>query len=108
MFVFFNDAAPTEIYTLALHDALPISTAEDAALEDVLGLDRDQLVALERAVGLEQAARLAQPRPVDGVADDAGLRRPEEHTSELQSSQYLVCRLSLEKKNSQHTVCPSR
>src|SRR3712207_7763527 len=90
---FFNDTATTEIYTLSLHDALPISRAgkpaeaakPDAALRRNRGLHED----LDRA----KAGRGAQP------AD-----RSEEHTSELQSRQYLVCRLLLEKKQHQVTV----
>src|SRR6266581_9289174 len=70
-FFFFNDTATTEIYTLSLHDALPIYRHR----ED----DRRQA---EQGVG----------------AGDA--ERSEEHTSELQSPVHLVCRLLLEKKNS--------
>src|SRR6476620_12638624 len=66
---FFNDTATTEIYTLSLHDALPISCT----------------ARRHQATG----ARLASAPPC---------RRSEEHTSELQSRQYLVCRLLLEKK----------
>src|SRR2546428_7072890 len=75
-FFFFNDTATTEIYTLSLHDALPI-------FED-----------LERVIG--RAAPFAElPRGAfDGVLD----MRSEEHTSELQSRSDLVCRLLLEKK----------
>src|SRR5260370_29295574 len=72
-FFFFNDTATTEIYTLSLHDALPISDRRVAA------------------------------RPLAGVAPRLGVvpprgRRSEEHTSELQSHLNLVCRLLLEKK----------
>src|SRR5258708_27560080 len=70
---FFNDTATTEIYTLSLHDALPICSYYDA-----------QVRFPERFV-------------VD-LFDDA---RSEEHTSELQSPDHLVCRLLLEKKNHQ-------
>src|SRR5258707_3392274 len=73
-FFFFNDTATTEIYTLSLHDALPISP----------GLSRNSL--LDAPV----------PRHVRSAAVLTG--RSEEHTSELQSRQYLVCRLLLEKK----------
>src|SRR3712207_9365810 len=80
--LFFNDTATTEIYTLSLHDALPISQA--GALPHV----RDRRA---RAGGVRHAgALLDHERPVR--------LRSEEHTSELQSSQYLVCRLLLEKK----------
>src|ERR1041384_8770050 len=68
-FFFFNDTATTEIYTLSLHDALPISCGE-----------------------ISPATR----RPIDVPPTMAP--RSEEHTSELQSLAYLVCRLLLEKK----------
>src|SRR3712207_8149311 len=90
---FFNDTATTEIYTLSLHDALPILQRELALLG--LGELRERLgrAAVGRAgedavVALADAYRAyARERP-----------RSEEHTSELQSRQYLVCRLLLEKK----------
>src|SRR2546430_9142152 len=72
---FFNDTATTEIYTLPLHDALPISLL---------------LPARRRAFRL-------QPRVVDRECL-AFTKRSEEHTSELQSQSNLVCRLLLEKK----------
>src|SRR2546430_4014641 len=78
MFFFFNDTATTEIYTLSLHDALPISPAQAS---------HDGSPLLGRAgQGLDRVA--AVPRH----------RRSEEHTSELQSQSNLVCRLLLEKK----------
>src|SRR3712207_8351464 len=93
--LFSNDTATTEIYTLSLHDALPISRAGRAG---------------------EQAPP-ANPGPLDGGADRRpaqGTLRPgnraaeparsEEHTSELQSRQYLVCRLLLEKTKKQPKV----
>src|SRR3712207_7161220 len=79
---FFNDTATTEIYTLSLHDALPIS-------RDVAGVGQHE----ERLVGVEGGGVAVQPRARLG-----GGLRSEEHTSELQSRQYLVCRLLLEKK----------
>src|SRR3712207_8526501 len=84
-FFFFNDTATTEIYTLSLHDALPIFALVDLAVvaDSLHDLDREAL--LEREAGLEL-----------GVL--ARALRSEEHTSELQSRQYLVCRLLLEKK----------
>src|SRR5438270_6162126 len=71
-FFFFNDTATTEIYTLSLHDALPIS----AAVPAMMG---------------------AHARP-HAAAGEAAACRSEEHTSELQSQSNLVCRLLLEKK----------
>src|SRR2546430_12607740 len=79
MFFFFNDTATTEIYTLSLHDALPISRRRRAR--------RAMTTRLEIAsLGFHD------------VTDDPFLSRSEEHTSELQSQSNLVCRLLLEKK----------
>src|SRR5258705_12718087 len=74
LFFFFNDTATTEIYTLSLHDALPIS----------ITVIRPDLV-VSALTGPVRAAR-------------GGTARSEEHTSELQSLRHLVCRLLLEKK----------
>src|SRR5215212_12228308 len=79
LFFFFNDTATTEIYTLSLHDALPIGPRRPRSAPPVAPLT--PLVA--PTLGLE----LAVPGP-----------RSEEHTSELQSLRHLVCRLLLEKK----------
>src|SRR2546429_6240569 len=76
-FFFFNDTATTEIYTLSLHDALPICRAPRA------GAPR---AAREDAAGVAGRRHALLPR------------RSEEHTSELQSRLHLVCRLLLEKK----------
>src|SRR3712207_7724685 len=90
-FFFFNDSATTEIYTLSLHDALPIWSHRPAPwTANTPGLLHQARVAETGRVGL---------RPVVLRAGDFGLGlRSEEHTSELQSRQYLVCRLLLEKK----------
>src|SRR5471030_3503743 len=71
-FFFFNDTATTEIYTLSLHDALPISASRTAS----------------------PSSRTPRPAPPPWF-------RSEEHTSELQSLRHLVCRLLLEKKKTQ-------
>src|SRR5688572_32951316 len=76
-FFFFNDTATTEIYTLSLHDALPIYRARDV---DLLVCDRVRWLRRIRS-----RARIRSGRS-------------EEHTSELQSQSNLVCRLLLEKK----------
>src|SRR2546430_8931387 len=76
-FFFFNDTATTEIYTLSLHDALPIS------------LDERML-----------ASPLKPPRPCASSL----VSRSEEHTSELQSQSNLVCRLLLEKKKNESAM----
>src|SRR3712207_9438693 len=91
IFFFFNDTATTEIYTLSLHDALPICVQPDSPDHQLVPLLRDARADLEQRV--ERRARVAG---VEVVADRD--RRSEEHTSELQSRQYLVCRLLLEKK----------
>src|SRR3712207_7286276 len=88
MFFFFNDTATTEIYTLSLHDALPISARSQG-----------QPAVLRRRAAHAGALRglaARQRRPLGCPA--RGAARSEEHTSELQSRQYLVCRLLLEKK----------
>src|SRR5258708_24184069 len=91
-FFFFNDTATTEIYTLSLHDALPICG------------DRQHLVGVLRDV--VRVGQVEQRIPVRRIAPQPGLERArgqhvrsEEHTSELQSPDHLVCRLLLEKKN---------
>src|SRR3712207_7605403 len=91
MFVFFNDTATTEIYTLSLHDALPISRVA-APVEVALGVPQivEESVRHVEIVGEDKRGRAEQP--------GGGVQRSEEHTSELQSRQYLVCRLLLEKK----------
>src|SRR3712207_7117752 len=93
-FFFFNDTATTEIYTLSLHDALPICDR------------RPRHRGTEKwANGARiHSAAMISPR-VDkllGNVDDNP--RSEEHTSELQSRQYLVCRLLLEKKKITPTI----
>src|SRR3712207_9129220 len=88
-FFFFNDTATTEIYTLSLHDALPISRTPGRR-RPVLPCRRPQ----DRLDGArEQGRRRGRPALRHRVS-----ARSEEHTSELQSRQYLVCRLLLEKK----------
>src|SRR5256885_13221533 len=90
-FFFFNDTATTEIYTLSLHDALPICAAQPG---DHDGADREPESIHGFGVG----------RGMESHRGQAVLQRPrarsrsEEHTSELQSPCNLVCRLLLEKK----------
>src|SRR2546430_7405840 len=79
VFFFFNDTATTEIYTLSLHDALPISTA-----------------CTDNGVF----------NPLNNASGTYTLTRSEEHTSELQSQSNIVCRLLLEKKNHNEQVIP--
>src|SRR3712207_8689668 len=99
---FFNDTATTEIYTLSLHDALPISYLA-ITLPFVSPLIN--YAHLTSATYEGDARLLAWTLAWDAHAVLSGTRlfdaRSEEHTSELQSRQYLVCRLLLEKKNNQ-------
>src|SRR3712207_7898913 len=96
-YFFFNDTATTEIYTLSLHDALPIYLLLRRVRKGLqggellhktleIGDDGRHLGLLEHDLGDPDRVRVIV-RP-----------RSEEHTSELQSRQYLVCRLLLEKK----------
>src|SRR5258708_19564497 len=80
-FFFFNDTATTEIYTLSLHDALPISS---------------------RAPRPASPCPTGQPPSATACSRCRGIRS-EEHTSELQSPDHLVCRLLLEKKKTKPT-----
>src|SRR5258708_35444758 len=89
-FFFFNDTATTEIYTLSLHDALPISAFPQAHKV------HSRHVAAARCSGRPRPGG-ARRRSCD-QAPRAAANRSEEHTSELQSPDHLVCRLLLEKK----------
>src|SRR3712207_8431685 len=93
-FFFFNDTATTEIYTLSLHDALPISTP-DAGTSST-ATDSASVVASMPATRPASRSRTGVDTATSGRAGMT--ERSEEHTSELQSRQYLVCRLLLEKK----------
>src|SRR5258708_38036528 len=79
---FFNDTATTEIYTLSLHDALPISSAGVCTMANTPCL----FITFKSST------------PSSSIPDIAAWDRSEEHTSELQSPDHLVCRLLLEKK----------
>src|SRR3712207_7141767 len=98
--LFFNDTATTEIYTLSLHDALPILGRLPAAPCRARERRRVRLFPRRLRPFLARPAaalaRLHAARSPGNAAEDP--RRSEEHTSELQSRQYLVCRLLLEKK----------
>src|SRR2546425_9659795 len=100
IFFFFNDTATTEIYTLSLHDALPISGREIVCgpVPVITGasLSGSRLPAPTFSIMtslLSSQSGCSQPLAVLVLP-----RRSEEHTSELQSLAYLVCRLLLEKK----------
>src|SRR3712207_8093457 len=107
-FFFFNDTATTEIYTLSLHDALPILAGTDYVYPRTTN---KILEAYLKAKGVKSEDIMINYTPFGHsdwqtiVSDikkfgSAGKKtaRSEEHTSELQSRQYLVCRLLLEKK----------
>src|SRR2546430_5693925 len=89
-FFFFNDTATTEIYTLSLHDALPISSGFLVS------------VILARLMAPEQFGLLGMANVALSAMQMAS--RSEEHTSELQSQSNLVCRLLLEKKKKRPDV----
>src|SRR5256885_9903372 len=97
-FFFFNDTATTEIYTLSLHDALPISATSQGSPPSWRTRDDSRV---PRSTSREPHGGARWHRP-----------RSEEHTSELQSPCNLVCRLLLEKKKtttySHHPSAPPR
>src|SRR3712207_8541726 len=90
---FFNDTATTEIYTLSLHDALPI-----------WGCRPGRSPGTRSSARTSSTRRRAATRAWSGAPRRA-TSRSEEHTSELQSRQYLVCRLLLEKKKNKSRSC---
>src|SRR5205823_14583105 len=103
-FFFFNDPATTDIYTLSLHDALPICGPKGVDRLGVVADHRDACpVGLESVedLGLEPVGVLVliHQHVIEVRAD-----RSEEHTSELQSLAYLVCRLLLEKKKKKNNI----
>src|SRR2546422_5457037 len=93
-FFFFNDTATTEIYTLSLHDALPIFCH---CLNH--GARRVALAPVDRVLDPHRAICAGRANDVDHALGE----RSEEHTSELQSRLHLVCRLLLEKKKNKTT-----
>src|SRR2546427_6379305 len=93
-FFFFNDTATTEIYTLSLHDALPILTTCAAGTPSSISA---------RASSTSSTATSTSRSPCRAAS-----WRSEEHTSELQSQSNLVCRLLLEKKKKKQTRNPAQ
>src|SRR3712207_8909042 len=97
-YFFFNDTATTEIYTLSLHDALPICHMLSPEQGGGQGPER------QRGRAVPPQPPEPHPKPEEWYraarydTEPAAGQRSEEHTSELQSRQYLVCRLLLEKK----------
>src|SRR2546423_9103817 len=97
---FFNDTATTEIYTLSLHDALPISWRSRGRRPARRGTGA---CSSPSRPGTGASATVPSP----GCREWGEHARSEEHTSELQSLAYLVCRLLLEKKNNrEHKARP--
>src|SRR3712207_8798372 len=106
-FFFFNDTATTEIYTLSLHDALPIfgRLVDHQPGHTALGVQGKLHVIQLQAKVLCCNSGILHAHLVSPLS-----ARSEEHTSELQSRQYLVCRLLLEKKKqlqqtTTHNLC---
>src|SRR3712207_8030050 len=101
-FFFFNDTATTEIYTLSLHDALPIcpgvTTRSRPHAGEACSCTRSWHRHAPPQTGSTSASRVPITAPTTSVRSSRRPARSEEHTSELQSRQYLVCRLLLEKK----------
>src|SRR2546430_9119872 len=98
MFFFFNDTATTEIYTLSLHDALPIWWADITRISCKMPRSSSSraaccMISMSLLEIMQQAARELE-------------ERSEEHTSELQSQSNLVCRLLLEKNNTINSIFP--
>src|SRR3712207_7164268 len=92
-FFFFNDTATTEIYTLSLHDALPILGGRLTVNIISSDMPGEKLASAPRYQRTVEAMSILKT-----LLNGEPLDRSEEHTSELQSRQYLVCRLLLEKK----------
>src|SRR2546422_5333687 len=106
IFFFFNDTATTEIYTLSLHDALPISSGLPCfqiASRMIPKPTASSGFAQTVKAYLPPASRTRKASATARTPSRSGRnRRSEEHTSELQSRLHLVCRLLLEKKKKIH------
>src|SRR3712207_9219460 len=95
---FFNDTATTEIYTLSLHDALPILPGRARTVTESSPLAPVGWGGTSTSVWGSPVPSTARTFSRSSRSPPAGTSRSEEHTFELQSRQYLVCRLLLEKK----------
>src|SRR3712207_6926779 len=95
---FFNDTATTEIYTLSLHDALPISSGTSRTTTPRGAWARKGKTTLVNSPVTVSTSLSSGRLAATSPAKTLTWLRSEEHTSELQSRQYLVCRLLLEKK----------
>src|SRR5260370_30493089 len=103
LFFFFNDTATTEIYTLSLHDALPICDTVALMCLNAPGFVEALFGAWRLGAALMPVNHKLQAPELQYILDHAQCKRSEEHTSELQSHLNLVCRLLLEKKKKENT-----
>src|SRR5690606_40848807 len=97
-FFFFDDPAPTEIYTLSLHDALPIWLPVPGRPQVLRELQVPGRPYALRRLQIRDKTHVLGRLQVPGAGRQPCGHRSEEHTSELQSRENLVCRLLLEKK----------
>src|SRR5258708_30610048 len=95
---FFNDTATTEIYTLSLHDALPIFGAEITRNPGVAKISFTGSTLVGKAIAREAVDTMKRVTLELGGKSPNLILRSEEHTSELQSPDHLACRLLLENK----------
>src|SRR5260370_11281995 len=102
IFFFFNDTATTEIYTLSLHDALPISSRKRRITWSFSAAFIAPCTNPRRKLGKTSRLSLSYSTVAALTASDSD--RSEEHTSELQSHLNLVCRLLLEKKKNEKYI----
>src|SRR3712207_8682693 len=98
----FNETAPTRIYTLSLHAALPLPLRKNGQ-QEITPIHPELAEPLEEILGQTYGLIVYQEQ-VMAIAQKVAGYRSEEHTSELQSRQYLVCRLLLEKKKTLLTM----
>src|SRR5690606_40384708 len=108
LFSVVNEHVPTEIYPLSLHDALPILTWEKIILDERANfplyypIDTNNIGSDRRCL-YDVLMKNIQNGNIKNIYDDSYFKRSEEHTSELQSRENLVCRLLLEKKKNNET-----
>src|SRR5690606_41339608 len=104
----YNALAITSCYSISLHDALPICSCSASSHGRARATSWDEMSAPPPFSGARTRARASDPRNRPSRSrprppEMRGVRRSEEHTSELQSRENLVCRLLLEKKKKQYT-----
>src|SRR3712207_8374592 len=103
--MFFNDTPTTDIYTLSLHDALPIGRSRSPSQAAANASPRRApSVASTGCSGVRCGAARARREETGTTGTPRACARSEEHTSELQSRQYLVCRLLLQKKKNRRVL----